>query len=495
MGKKRKRRKAAKQLTRAYEAAMAIPSRGHVQGANLSHDAAAERAYPRLTHWGRYLDENSDVVSGLLDEAVRGVVGRGIVTMPAPLLPDGEVDEELAEQITLRRRKWERRCDVTGELHYGQLLRLLARAWLRDGEVFMHHIAGAGSAYPFQAGETPYRIEFLESELVPWDLSDRTSTFAQEQGWRQGVRRDAWGRRLEYAVYRHHPGDVAFGFGGATVRVEDVKRVPAIRMTHLMCVKRWPATRGVSALHAAIPTVYDLKDMRESERIKNRILASWTAAVRRAPDLIGIESDPVVDEQGNPRPRGRGNRYMQMAAGTIIDELTAGEDIIGVGPDYPVTGIDDYINDELRRVSAATGVMHSAVARRYDKAYSAARQEMVVQNGLYEMRTDDFVHKVCRPLHERFILAEIMSGELRLPRRMSIEDAANADYLSPVTPPIDPLKQSQADKLDVDEGFVPLEVIQVKRGTPQGLVGRAPTGRQALPEPAPDDDDEGAQAA
>ena len=83
----------------AYEAAM--PNRTHKakresQGANVSTKQSAVS----LREQARALDQNHDIVIGILDKMEERVIGsRGIHIEPQPLNLSGDVDEDLAEQI------------------------------------------------------------------------------------------------------------------------------------------------------------------------------------------------------------------------------------------------------------------------------------------------------------------------------------------------------------------------------------------------------------
>ncbi|WP_136473548.1 phage portal protein, partial [Haemophilus influenzae] len=87
----------------AYEAAM--PSRTHKakresQGANVSTKQSAVS----LREQARALDQNHDIVIGILDKMEERVIGsRGIHIEPQPMNLNGDVNETLAEQI---RKKW-----------------------------------------------------------------------------------------------------------------------------------------------------------------------------------------------------------------------------------------------------------------------------------------------------------------------------------------------------------------------------------------------------
>jgi lambda family phage portal protein len=462
MGKKRKGKKRKDVGSRAYEAAMAVPMRRHVVGAHLSQDAAAERAQGRIRDWGRYLDENSPISISVLDEFVKGVVGAGIVTIPKPLRADGSVDEELGRDMIAMWREWIRRCDVTGELHWHEAQRLSARAWPRDGEHFLQHVMGR-DRYPFTPDQVPYRIELLESDMCPRDFN--------ANGYRQGVLHNEWNQPNTYAIYKHHPGDTGM-IASAAITFDDLKPVPAEIITHLKAVKRWPATRGISMLHGAIATLYDIKDLEDSERQKNRILASWSAATQKGPDYEGVDD---TDESGD--------RYIAVEGGSIIDTLRKGESIVGVGPDYPIANMPDHILDQVRRVCGAVGVRASSVSRRYEGSYSSQRQELVESEGAYKIREDAFISKVVREVYDRWVFTAAMSGMLAIPADMTLTQAVNAEYRGPVTPWIDPLKEVQADALAVEKGFAGIDQVRIKRGAPEEMIGQPAPALERPPAP------------
>ena len=463
--------------SRAYEAAISTPARRHVIGADGSADLELDGAQSRLVAWGRYLDENHDLAHGVLDDIVQNVVGSGIVTIPAPLNLDGSINEALGAEILKVWRPWTRRADVTGELSNSDAQRIMCRSWVRDGEQFVQHVQGRDRGYPFSSDDVPYRLELLESEMCPYDLLT--------DGWRQGVRHDAWRRPLQYAIYLRHPSELGYGFAGAFTSVTDFKTVPAEQVTHLKVAKRWPATRGVSIFASVITRLYDIKDLEESERIKNRVLASWCAAIQKSPDVPGAE---LADSQGR--------RYLEMSGGTLIDTLAPGETIVGVGPEYPIANMPDHIADQLRRISAGTGTRYSSISRRYDGNYAAQRQEMVESQGRYDMRRDAFVETVCRTVYERWLIAAVLDGKITVPMGVPINLLANAEYRGPAVPWIDPLKEVQADIAAIDANLIDREQVQIKRGMRADRIGSEPERREpaqlSLIPPPDEDEDEAA---
>lgn len=452
-------------IGRAYEGAMSTPERRRVVNANNSQDAAAERAYPALREWGRYLDENHPTAVGLLHEWVKGTVGSGITTIPQPVLPSGEIDEALGVQLMDRFAKWGERCDVTGELSWGRAQRLICRAWPRDGEHFIQHVMGR--RYPVPVGDTPYKLELLESDMCPADFHDA------DRGIRYGIQMSEWRRPQRYYFYLHHPGDIGAA-QAPMAQAWETKPVDAGIITHLKHTLRWPATRGVSLLAPLISTLYDIKDLEESERMKNRALASWTAAIERDISTPG-HADPI-DETGR--------RYIGLEGGTIIDTLRRGEKIVGVGPEYPVSGMEEYIADQHRRVASGGTVRYSALTKRYDGSYSSMRQELVDGEGYQRIREDDFVCDVARPVYRRFVTADVLAGHTRLRPGQSLEMAWQAEYRGVVTPWVQPLQEVQADIAAIEGGLMSLEQAQIKRGASPQLMRETKAREAAAGGPA-----------
>lgn len=460
MAKKRKRIKAKRDAARAYEAAIATPSRRPPLGADLSADAAIDQGLARTRDWGRWLEENHDLAVGILDDLVKNIVGTGIVMVPKPLRADGTVDETLAATIAEAWSGWVRSCDVTRELEWHQAQRLACRAWLRDGEQFAQHVQGRARGFTFARDEIPYRIEMLESDMCPWDLT--------RDEWRQGIRHDAWRRPLEYAFYLHHPGDVR-GFSGTSSLWGEIKTAPAEQILHLKLAKRWPQTRGISVLAPLVSRLFDLKDLEESERIKDRILASWAAVVTKAPELIGHENTDA-----------NGNRFMGMMGGTVIDSLTAGESITGVGAEYPVPNMPDHIADQIKRLAAGAGTRYSSISRNMDGSYASMRQELVEIEGHYRVREQQFVADWCFPIYDRCITTALLDGQLPMPADLDLRRYLNVEARGPVQPLADALKDMQADALAIERGILSLEQVQIKHGASPSIIGRAPAAAAPL---------------
>ncbi len=466
---------------RAYEGAQASPQHlSRPPQSQLSPDAAIEGAHGNLTLWGRYLDENHDIAIGIVDDLVTNVVGAGIAIEPRPRLA-GRESEELADRILDAFGAWAQAPEVTGELPWGELQRVSCRAWLRDGEFFAQHVLPP-TRYPW--GEsTAYRVEFLESDMVPMDDFESTMRPATaEQQPRHGVFLDAWNRPLAYQVYLRNPYDYVLP-GSQSAR--EMKRVPAEAMLHVKFARRWPQTRGVPICHGIIRRLQDLKDYEDSERIAARVAASMCAFLRKSPDLDYTDVSQNVS----------GERERSMQSGQIFTDLLPGEEIGTIDVSRPNSELAAFRDAQLRALAAGTGTRYSAIARDYNGTYAAQRQEMVEARPHYLRLRNYYIERFVRPVYERWLRTAWMQGALGVGGEVEFSELARAEFIGPGQPWIDPLKEVQADRLAVESGFKTREqVIRMRGDDPRMIRDSGPRQSAEIVEITGDEDEAESQS-
>lgn len=431
----------SRMMIRAYEAAK--PSR--LNRAKSEHRSANEAvlwAGKSLREQARWLDENHDLVVGLLDRLEERIVGRGIGVEPLPVNADGEVNTEVAAQIKALWSEWSVRPDVSQTMTRPQLERMACRSWLRDGEVFAQHVSGNVQLYQFPH-PVKYAIEALEADYVPFDY-ERLS-----DGIRQGIQFNTWKQPTNYWVYKGHPND--------TVALTDqLKQVPAREMIHLAHRKRLEQFRGVSILAPVLKRLADLKEYEESERVAARIAAALTMYIRKGD--ASLFTPPTGDDEQY------GARTIPIAPGMVFDGLEPGEDVGMLESNRPSALLEGFRNAMLRAVAAGTRVSYSSMARDYNGTYSAQRQELVESEGGYSVMQAQFIDSWCRPIYRRFVASARASGALQLPRGMTPEMAMPAIYTAPQMPWIDPKKEAEGWSTLVRNGFADQQEVVRARG-------------------------------
>ncbi len=465
-------------------------------GTQGSPDRAMESARERVRDWARHLDENHDLAIGVLDELVNKVIGAGLAVEPLAASARGKPNEKFNRDIQKLWHRWAMKPEVTGEMSFPEVQRIVCRAWFRDGEMLIQHVMGNQGRIQHLGG-VPYSLELIEADYLPFDYSDK------DRGIVHGVEKNAWGRPRAYHLLKEAPDDVFSTW--RLIKDNDTKRVQADRISHIKFTRRAKQTRGVSVFHGVAHRLDDIKDYEESERIAARIGASFSAYIRK-----GADYDPtkVADAEGE---RKSDYREMELTAGMIFDDLLPGEDIGTIDTNRPNSGLTDYRNAMMRAIACGTGTSYSAISKNWDGSYSASRQEMVESTPSYTRLREYFISAFMRPVYQHFIDAAVLSGALNVPRGVDPMTIADADFIAPSMPWIDPKKEVEADILAIDNGLkTRAQVIRERTGRDPAQVMEqialeidtvTPAQSQAEPAPAPEpeappaDDDDEATAA
>lgn len=441
------RRAQARALLSLYEAANPNRGRRH-RTDNSSGRAASEPAAGPLRAQARHLERNHDIARGALHSLTANVIGpEGISVEPQPRAADGTIQEELARDLSAAWQQWMLRPEVTWTMDWPAVQRLLFRSWVRDGEVLVQRLMGTVPL--LDHGTTvPYSLELIECDQLPIDF------YRTEPDVQQGIELNAWGRPRAYYLYKEHPGDHRGRHWAST----DVKRVPAARMLHLALRDRIGQLRGISQFASILTRLDDIKDYEESERVAAKVAASMAAVIiKGAPDLYAAGTE--LDSDGARAPRD-----MKFRAGMIFDDLRPGETVETIDSKRPNPNVEAYRNGQLRAASGGFGLSYSTFSRDYNGTYSAQRQELVEQYGVYGVVAAEFIHQCARPVYQDFVQLAIASGAVRVPSGVRPETIDDALYQQPAMPWIDPDKEAKAWERLERAGYASGPEIVRKRG-------------------------------
>lgn len=436
------RRVAARNVIQAYEAAN--PTRLHrARSETRSADRAVGASAKSLRDQARKLDEDHDIVTGLLDRLEERVIGKGIGVEPLPLNADGSVNGELQAEIKKQWAEWSVNPETSGELSRAQVERIVCRTWLRDGEALAQHINGTVPTYKYLT-DVPYALEILEPDYLPLTFDDI------EKGIRQGIQRNSWKRVTGYWLHKRHPAD-AFSVK------DDLKRVPASEIIHIANRKRIEQSRGVSILHSVLIRLADLKEYEESERVAARIAAALTMYIKKGDSsLFGTGSEETDADTGS--------RQFGLAPGVVFDGLAPGEDVGMIESNRPSALLEGFRDAMLRAVASGTRVGASTLSKNYNGTYSAQRQELVESQSGYTILQDQFIDQWSRKVYRRWLEVAIASKKIIVPAGVDPSTVKNAVYMAPVMPWIDPSKEASAWKDLVSGGFATESEVARARG-------------------------------
>jgi lambda family phage portal protein len=361
-----------------------------------------------------------------------------------------------------------------------------------------------------QATDVPYSIELLEADMVPMTLT--AARGLDGQLLRYGILTDQWGKPEEYLVMLHHPGDLLFGLftpgtrlGTGSFGLNDIKRVPAMDISHIKHVKRMHQTRGVSALATVFNRLTDLKDYEESEQTAARIGSYVALAITKSPD-----AQPEAPGSSSPRE-------MDWMPGMIFDQLVEGEEVKSIENKRPSNKIMQFRQSSLMAVSSGTRAGYSSIAKDFNGTYSAQRQELVESELHYAVLTEEIVSTEVRPIYRRFVDMVHTRGliPLEMLRGVDLDTLFKAAFRGPAVAYIDPVKEINAELIGVQASFFSKQSVQLKRGNnpndvdaeieqerkrekDKGIVSTSNPANKTAPAtaalPAVDEDDEDAEA-
>lgn len=403
----------------------------------------------------RYLERNHDIARGIMRTMVNNIVGPdGIGVEFQPRRANGTIHTEYAQQLADAYRDWCRRPEVTQSMQWSQCQRMMARTWLRDGEAFAQEVVGQVTGL-VHGTRVPYSLELFEADMIPLDYDDEAKNI------RQGIERNAWGRKVAAWVYKTNPLDSWVLPNSAAL-----KRVSWDNILQVAVLDRLGQMRGVSEFASIITRLEDIKDYEESERIAAKIAAMLTAYVKRqAPDGAGYVS-PEPGPNGEVAPRD-----LRLQPGMIIDSLAVGEDIGMIDSNRPNPNLVTFRAGQLRAAAAGVGASFSSISKQYDGTFSAQRQELVEQWVNYAVLCDEFVCQLIQPVVERFITVAHISGIARMPKDLKPGTHDDVLYVGQAMPWIDPLKEANAFESLVRNGFISEpEVIRKAGRSPEAVM-------------------------
>lgn len=357
---------------------------------------------------------------------VSHMIGCGI--QPRPKI----ADKGLRAEIVALWSDWTERADADGVMGFYALQALATRARLESGEVFARLFwrrKSDGLAVPLQ-------LQLIEADLLPTGYNRPSPSI------RQGIERDASGRRVAYHFYRRHPGERY-----APADPNTTTRVPADEVLHHYLPDRpgqlRGAPEGLGALHRA--RVLDQYESAELTRKRNK--ARFSGAIYKEIP----EDNPVTDAPANPTldairaqlaaveasanylanvPEAvaaaaslREQIVVEQEKKTFIDiedgymlQLGMNERIELFGGDTGNTGLIDFLRSQLRGIAAGWGVPYELLVGDY--ADTNDRIMRVILNVFYrelEFQQDHFAVQFLQPVYAQWLTAAVLSGALSIP--------------------------------------------------------------------------------
>jgi lambda family phage portal protein len=361
----------------------------------------------------------------------------------------GLTDEEADQWERTTEREfamWCEECDAGRQMNFYEMQALVFLSALMSGDVFC--------LLPMiSRPNTPYalKVNVIEADRVcnPIEISD---TGYNQQNVRGGVEVDRYGAPVAYYIAHKHPldnyqgkneWDRVLAFGAKTGRRN---------VLHIMEFERPGQRRGIPLLS---PVIESLKQL---ARYTN---AELMAAVVSGLLNVFIESNGIDNPLGESVPPDQQvdeqdpNSY-ELGNGAIIS-LAPGERANVVNPARPNTAFDGFVVSITRQIGAALEIPFEILMKHFTASYSASRAALLEAWKTFRMKRSWLVSRFCQPVYVEWLTEAVARGRIKAPG--FFDDPAiryaycGAEWHGPSQGQIDPLKEVNAAKIRVEEGF------------------------------------------
>lgn len=403
---------------------------------------------PDLRARSRDLVRNNPIATGAIATVVTNVVGDGL-TLQSRIDRKalGLADEQATAWQAAAEREWElfcETCDFTRAQSHYELQALILRSAMESGDVLIvrRYRKDRGDAYGT-------KIQVVEADRVcNKDRGQDTLTTVA------GVNFDASGIATGYQVASRHPDDFTLGtkaeltWSAVPARDADSGRALAILLYDRL---RPDQARGLPYLAPVIESLKMLGDYADAEVRAAVIAAMFTAFIETPAEdetegsVIG--SDAAADV-ADPK-----KEIALEDAGAIV-ALNPGQKVNTANPGRPNPVFDAFVASVYKQIGVALELPYELVIKSFQASYSASRAALEMAWQFFRKRRSWLAWRLCQPTYEWCIEEAVASGRLDAPGFFDDPIVRQAylgsDWIGPVRPNLDPKKESDADKQDLE---------------------------------------------
>lgn len=209
--------------------------------------------------------------------------------------------------------------------------------------------------------------------------------------------------------------------------------------------------RGVSWLAPVLKRLDDLDGVSDALTMRARTAALFTGFV------TGDSGDILAPDAAT------GDTSLE--PGSMV-RLRAGEEVSFAQPPEIGAETSDFLKAVIRECAAGCGVPYELVSGDLSNAnYSSLRGSMMAFRRGAEQLQYAVVIPQLRKIYRRWLTLEILAGRIQAPGfERDPESWLAADWLCPKFAPVDPVKDVQADILQIDHGLKSRRECVAERG-------------------------------
>lgn len=309
--------KQSEKLT-GYRDAMPTIRDPQIYARGSAADLALEQGFDRreIVDRARQLERDNALAATLLDRGTEHVVGAGfkLKCKTGDDVWNREAEEYFAE--------WSKKADSRGLLSFNEILAIVFRSWLRDGDV--------GCVL-----ESDGTLRVVESD----EIASKQGGYTRPSD-ADGIELDRRGRVISYSVFDY---DRSVVWQDRRRAIPRLVRIPAKDMIFLARRQRAGQTRGLSAFSGITWLLESLDQTLEAVVVAHHMAACFGLVVHKKNAFTGYMQSE--DDRGVLVPE------LSLGPGKIM-RLDPGEEAMQVNPNHP-GAMFETLCDMLMRIAGA----------------------------------------------------------------------------------------------------------------------------------------------
>lgn len=392
----------------------------------------------------RDLCQNNDYAKHAMRLIKNNVAGwEGIQLQVKAMNSNGVLDVADNKLIKDSFMKWGKKqtASVDGKLSWVDCQHLFIETVARDGECLVRKVA-----FKNQFG---FSLQFIDMDRLETDYND---DLANGNAIRMSIEFDSWGRPVAYHILSHHPGD-------RNRNGQRRVRIPAGEMIHCFIPDRPNQPRGVPWLHSAITRLQMLGGYEDAELIASRVASAKMGFYTKP---LGEGQYPGEDEDSE------GNPIQEVEPGSF-EVLPHGWDVKPFDPQHPNSSFRDFIKTMLRGVAAGVGISYNALSGDLESVnYSSMRSGKLDERDSWKCIQTWMANNFCQEVYSggtvNFLYQGMLGGTLTKLPFSKFDKFDSVSWKPRGWEWVDPQKEVQAHKAEIDAGFTSYSRVLAKRG-------------------------------
>jgi len=415
--RERMRARQATERERMYAAAKSSRLTGGWTPVEQNVNDLISSSAPQVRAKVRQLVRDFPYFAKAVDSIQEYVVGEGFQLQSRVKVRNGDkLDQKRNQQIEDAWKRWCEEADISGQLHFDEMVSLAKRQEVEAGEYIFIKVPAKRKSGRF----LPFALQAVE----PDRLSDLGSMPSRGNDIRDGIEFDPQtGEKINYWIEND--------WGKA-------KAIPADRVIHGYRQLRPGQLRGISCLAPAVMLAYDLGEYMDAE----------IDGAKNASKYLGFVTtgDPGTFQGARAQTDPQTGQKVEELENAIIEYLRPGEQIDLAKPDRPAQQFEPFTRLLLRMIAVTSGLPYEVLSSDYHGLnYNTLRS---IRNDLIRTITPQqnrLIWQMCRPVYREFLDKGYLAGVLDLPgypRQPHFYQ--RAEWVAPGVPSADPLKEGKA---------------------------------------------------